>query len=272
VRQAITQRHLMASSALPFVFPAVELPFKGSQEYFGDGSMRQVAPISPAVHLGAERILVVGAGRLQEPPDRRPPHHEYPPLAQIAGHALSSIFLDSLAVDIERLQRINHTLSLLTPEARRHTALRPIDVLVIAPSQRVDDIAARHLHSMPPAVRAMLRALGVSGEGESARGAALASYLLFEPGFTRELMALGEGDTLARRDEVERFFASLRTAWTARRFGADGGTGLRVRPAVRHSSITSRCECRRRQLLPPCLPAPHPCSCAWIRLRHRQRH
>ena len=209
VRQPITIDHLLASSAIPFVFPAVELGLNGRHEYFGDGSMRQSAPISPAVHLGAERILVVGAGRMHEPKlsvEGRVGSHEYPNLAQIAGHALSNIFLDALAVDIERLQRINRTLALLPPEARAHSGLRPIDVLVIAPSQRLDDIAARHLGSLPQAVRALLRGVGVSGQGTQARGAALASYLLFEGPYTQELMALGESDTLIRRDEVASFF------------------------------------------------------------------
>jgi NTE family protein len=206
VRASIGVPHLMASSAIPFVFPAVALPIEGRAEYFGDGSMRQAAPISPAVHLGATRILVVGAGRMHEPPGERPRSSEYPNLAQIAGHALSNIFLDSLAVDIERLQRINATLKLLSNEQRAKTSLRPIEVLVIAPSQRLDDLAAQHLGSLPLSIRAMLRGLGVSGRGEDARGAALASYLLFEAPYTRELVALGVADTLARRDEVVAFF------------------------------------------------------------------
>ena len=122
--------------------------------------------------------MVIGAGRLHEPPGPRAGSDEYPSLAQIAGHALSSIFLDSLAVDVERLQRINATLALLPEQARSGTSLRPIDVLVIAPSQRLDDIAGRHLPCLPAPVRALLRGVGVSGEGQDARGAALASYLL----------------------------------------------------------------------------------------------
>jgi NTE family protein len=214
VKSEITLSHLLASSAIPFVFPATPLTVEGQSEYFGDGSMRQAAPISPAVHLGAEKVLVIGAGRMHEPPGQRRAATEYPSLAQIAGHALSNIFLDALAVDVERLQRINNTLSLLPPEARAKTALRPIDVLVIAPTQRLDDIAARHIGSLPPAMRALLRGVGVSGpdHGQEARGAALASYLLFEAPYTRELMALGEADTLSRRDEVARFFGWDRRA------------------------------------------------------------
>ena len=206
VRDRITHAHLQASSAIPFVFPAVALPINQSRHYFGDGSMRQAAPISPAIHLGAKKVLVIGAGRMHEPPpDERKLHHEYPNLAQIAGHALSNIFLDALAVDVERLQRINRTVSLLPPEVRTSSALKPIDVLVIAPSQRLDDIAGRNLGALPSSIRTMLRAVGVYGRGETARGAAFASYLLFEKAYTHELMSLGYADTMARHDDVARF-------------------------------------------------------------------
>ncbi len=199
--------HLLASSAIPFVFPAAQITHGGQTAWYGDGSMRQTAPLSPAIHLGAQRLLIIGAGRMHEPAGRQAPIEGYPSLAQIAGHAMANIFLDALAVDIERMQRINRTLALLPETARQDTPLRPLESLVISPSQRLDDMAARHLGSLPAPVRTLLRGVGVSGKGQEARGSALASYLLFEAPFTRELMALGEADTMARKDEVFQFFA-----------------------------------------------------------------
>ena len=202
----ITQAHLLASSAIPFVFPATAIEHDGHTEYFGDGSMRQSAPLSPAIHLGAQRILAVGAGRLQEPQGGANPNllSGQPSLAQIAGHALSSIFLDALAVDVERLARINQTLALVPPAARTGTTLRTVELLLIAPSERLDVIAARHVGALPGVVRRLFGHGGPSARS-AAQSAALASYLLFDSAFTTELMALGRADTLARADEVRQF-------------------------------------------------------------------
>jgi NTE family protein len=203
-RDFISVQHLLASSAIPFIFPAVPLNWGGHLEYCGDGSMRQLAPISPAIHLGARKVFIIGSGRLIEPPHQHTEHAQYPSLAEIAGHAMSSIFLDGLAVDIERLTRINRTLSMLPPELLENTPLKPVEILVIAPSERLDDIANRHVSSLPLPVRTLLGGIGAT----EARGATLASYLLFESSYTLELIELGKKDTWEKRHEVCSFFQS----------------------------------------------------------------
>ena len=202
VRGQIGVEHLLASSAIPLIFPATPIFCNGRREYFGDGSMRQLAPISPAIHLGAEKVLVIGNGKITEPTSERGQDAQYPSLAQVAGHAMSSIFLDSLAVDIERMTRINLTLSYLTEEQRALTPLRPVELLFISPSQRLDEIASRHVASLPAPIRMILGGIGAT----EVRGAALASYLLFESSYTQELMALGARDVAVRKAEVVAFF------------------------------------------------------------------
>ena len=197
IPEIIDFEHLLASSALPFIFPAVPL----RREFFGDGSMRQIAPISPALHLGADRVVVIGVGRQLQQTPARVKVAGYPSLAQIAGHALNSIFLDSLEVDIERLRRINKTIQLIPPEARAQMELREVDVLVVSPSEDIDRIAAKYTHELPRSIRFLLRGVGATSTG----GATLTSYLLFEPAYCRALIALGYKDTMARRDELLKF-------------------------------------------------------------------
>lgn len=199
----ITVEHLLASAAIPFVFPAVKLNIEGQMEHFGDGSIRQLAPISPAIHLGANRVMVIGSSQSDKDHTQRVEvQNAYPSLAQIAGHAMASIFLDSLSIDIERLSRVNKTLGLLPPEMAIRTSLKPIELLVIAPSERIDEIAARHTQDLPRPVRTLLSALGAT----EASGSSLASYLLFEANYTRELIRMGIADTIAKREEVYEFF------------------------------------------------------------------
>ncbi len=192
---------LLASAALPFIFPAVKL----HREYFGDGSMRQIAPVSPALHLGADRVLIVGTARAMRE-QARERSSIYPSLAQIAGHALNSIFLDTLAVDIERLERINRTVRLIPTGQLEGSslALRPVRVLYITPSQPIERIAARFIHDLPRSVRFLLRPTGAL----SRAGSNLASYLLFEEPFCRALIDLGYQDTREREADVQEFFSA----------------------------------------------------------------
>ena len=192
----ITCDHLMASSSLPLIFAAEKI----NREYFGDGSMRQTSPLSPALHLGAERVLVIGLRQETRASPVRENGGEYPPLAQIAGHVLNSIFLDSLDADIERLRRINRTVQMIPPAQREH-GLRVVDALVISPSQELESIAAQYAHHLPRAVRFLLRGVGVANR----HGANLVSYLLFEKSYCRDLIALGYADAMMRREEILRF-------------------------------------------------------------------
>jgi NTE family protein len=201
IKTRIGVEHLMASSAIPFLFP----PHKLNREFFGDGSMRQIAPVSPALHLGADRVIVVGTARIRNDSPERTRGDLYPTLAQIAGHVLNSIFLDSLAVDLERLERINRTISCVDPQTLKKLglSLHHVDVLVLTPSEPLEAIAVRHVRSLPWTIRFLLRSVGAMRRG----GANLASYLLFENGYCNELIELGYHDTLKRRDEVEAFLA-----------------------------------------------------------------
>ena len=199
VQMPIMFEHLLASSALPFIFPPVHI----NREYFGDGSMRQIAPISPALHLGADSLFVIGVGRQLQHRQERVKTESHPSLAQIAGHALNSIFLDSLEVDLERLQRINRTIELVPAEIleRTHYPLHHVDFRVISPSEELERIAMAHADELPRTIRALLHTVGALRSG----GANLLSYLLFEKSYCRALIRLGYGDAMERKEDLLAF-------------------------------------------------------------------
>ncbi|MFN7085849.1 MAG: patatin-like phospholipase family protein [Burkholderiales bacterium] len=199
VAMPIETRHLLASSALPFIFPPVRI----NREYFGDGSMRQIAPVSPALHLGADRLLVIGVGRQLQHQSERVKTDAHPSLAQIAGHALNSIFLDSLEVDLERLQRINRTIEIIPQEILRKTAypLRRVDFRLLAPSLELEKIAIEHAGELPRTIRILLHTVG----GLRQSGSNLLSYVLFEKSYCRALIQLGYRDTMARGQDLLAF-------------------------------------------------------------------
>ena len=196
----ITVDHLLASSAIPLLFPAVRL----NREYFGDGSMRQLAPISPALHLGADRVLVIGVRKAVDTQPERVKVDRYPTLAQIGGHIMGSIFLDSLEVDLERLRSINNTLRIIPEEKLKNHELRPIESMVISPSVEINKIAEKHAHTLPRTMRTFSRAIGAMRRD----GSALLSYILFEEPFCRELIELGYEDTVPKRAQLLRFIGA----------------------------------------------------------------
>ncbi len=192
--------HLMASAAVPFVFPPVQI----GGEFYGDGSMRHRAPLSPAIHLGADRMLVVGVR--DERPDAEPPvgaKPEPPTFAHLGGYMLDTLFMDGLYTDLERLSRTNRILEQIGNYKLSGTlaGLRPLHTLVIVPHQDLRSLAAEFVHELPRGVRLLLRGLGASSNS----GMQLVSYLLFESGFTRALIDMGYKDAIAMEDELRAF-------------------------------------------------------------------
>jgi len=194
-RTQLNLDHIMASIAVPMVFPPVRI----GDEYFGDGAMRQATPLSPAVHLGADRILVVGIR--DETGDQSPDTGAEPPsFAQIAGYMLDTLFMDGLYSDLERITRINQLIDSIPNHSKPESIsqMRPIDTMLIVPSEDLRVIAYRHRAELPFAIRALLRGVGGSSPGENR----LLSFLLFEKAYTRELIKLGYRDAMNVKDEL----------------------------------------------------------------------
>ncbi|WP_319781895.1 patatin-like phospholipase family protein [Oceanisphaera sp. IT1-181] len=188
--------HLMASSALPFIFK----PCRLQNHHYGDGSIHQLNPLSPAIHLGAKRILIVSLAPDEKCADTLPSD---PSSSDIAGHLLDTVFTDALTSDIERLQRINNTIKLVPERKREQLSLRHIDNLVLKPSKNLDDLTHKHFHKLPYNIRSLLRLFGVNAGDATG----LSSFLLFDQDYCKELIALGYQDTQARLDEVCGFLA-----------------------------------------------------------------
>ena len=207
-QQPITIEHLMASSAIPFIFPATPLWVDGGMEFFGDGSMRQISPLSAAVQLGADRILAIGVSQPQRAGLGTPLRtNGRPSLGTIAGHAMASVFHDTLEADVEQISRINQSLRKLPESVRAELPFRSVEVLTLQPSASLDALAQAHVHTLPLPILRVLEGLGAL----QGSGAALASYLLFEPGFIRALLALGQADVAARSEEILDFLSTRST-------------------------------------------------------------
>ncbi len=193
-RSLINTQHLLASSAIPFIFPSVRI----NQSYYGDGSVHQLAPLSAPIHLGADKIFVVGVERKNRTLASEEHLTHHPGASEMAGHLLDSIFADTLQSDLERLHRINATLTQLPDAKASRLPLKPIQTLLLNPSHDFNTIAAEHYQRLPGAIKLLLRTIGIKRGGYSS----VLSYLLFETSYCQELIQLGFADTLARRDEV----------------------------------------------------------------------
>lgn len=201
VRARLTLDHVMASAALPILFPAVCI----GDGYYGDGSVRQTAPLAQAIHLGARAIIVVTQRTDPQQPSPTPPPppaapHEYPALAEVIGLLLHAIFLDALEADAERLERINRLVAAL-PKAERPDGLRPVRLLMLRPSRDLGALAAGCRVQLPPLIRWLVRGMG----GQRATAVDFLSYLLFDPAYTSALIELGYADVGAQWSRIEEF-------------------------------------------------------------------
>lgn len=211
----ITIEHLMASSAIPLIFPATPLWVDQGREFFGDGSMRQISPLSPAMHLGAHKVLAIGVGQPQRSSfagTSPASSAQAPGLGGIMGHAMASVFHDTLQGDVEQAQRMNATLAQLPREVAAVMPYRSVQVMCLQPSGSLDDLAQRYVGELPHTARSVLAGLGALGpsgsQGAGSGAASLASYLLFEPGFVGALMDMGQRDAYAQKTSLLEFFSA----------------------------------------------------------------
>jgi NTE family protein len=211
----ITIEHLMASSAIPLIFPATPLWVDHGREFFGDGSMRQTSPLSPAMHLGAHKVLAIGVGQPQRSSfagSNPTATAQAPGLGGIMGHAMASVFHDTLQGDVEQAQRMNATLAQLPREVAAVMPYRSVQVMCLQPSGSLDDLAQRYVGELPQTARSVLAGLGALGpsgnQGAGSGAASLASYLLFEPGFVGALMDMGQRDAYAQKTQLLEFFCA----------------------------------------------------------------
>jgi NTE family protein len=196
-----TIEHILASAALPFVFPAVRI----GDEWFGDGGIRLAAPLSPAVHLGAKRILAMSTAYQRTPDEASMPVVcGYPPAAQILGQLVNAVFLDVIEEDAARMERMNELLRKMAPHER--DGLKPIDLLVLRPSVDLGKLAGEYERYLPRKLKLLVRALGAK-ETESPD---FVSLLMFEPSYTKRIIEIGESDVDARLPEIRAFLGEER--------------------------------------------------------------
>jgi len=196
LRTRLHTNHLLASSAIPLVFPCTQI----GRDFYGDGSVHQLSPLSPAIHLGAEKLLVIGA---EQPAQTLKPGEvrQTPSGADIAGHLLDTIFTDTLNSDIERLNRVNDTLALTPASQQPSLSMKPIALFRLANEHDINAIADKYFHDLPITIRTLLRSIGINQHSHSS----ITSYLMFEQNYTRALINLGYQDVLKQEQELRAF-------------------------------------------------------------------
>ena len=189
--------HLMASIALPLIFPAVKI----NNEYFGDGAMRQATPLSPAIRLGAEKLLIITTD-LKSPVNQLTDNQIYPSIGEVGGYMLDALFTGGLLSDLERLDRINQIIenSGSSPVQTSNKKMKHIEYCVISPSKDIKKIAKKHYKDAPNSIKLLMKGLGLKNRNESE----LLSFLLFESSFTSSLIELGYEDGMKRQSEIEK--------------------------------------------------------------------
>lgn len=194
----LNTQHLMASAAIPMIFPSAKI----KNQHFGDGSIHQLSPLSPAIHLGAKKIFVIGVEQPKKISASVLDSQHPPTSGTIAGHLLDSIFADTMHSDLERMARINETLKLISLKKRNaNEGLQHIDSFVINPSQDINLIAAKYYYDLPISIRLLFRATGIGSNSESS----LISYLLFDKNFCSELIKLGFADAMQQEHNIKGF-------------------------------------------------------------------
>lgn len=188
--------HILASAALPLAFAPVQL----NGDFFGDGALRSTSPLSPAIRTGADKVLVIATRDGFLGPRKNLSAATSPSVGELLGHALDILFNDNLEADVERTERINHTISLLTEEGRQKTPLRVIEAKAVSPSKDLRDLAKQHAHELPRSMRLLMRSIGYSGSDGR-----IESYLMFEPGYVGSLIDLGYADTMADANSIRAF-------------------------------------------------------------------
>lgn len=202
VRTQIRPEHILASAALPFFFPAVEIddPQVG-HGWYGDGGIRLTAPLSPALHLGADKVLVITTRYDRSTVEADDPSVEaYPPPAQVLGVLMSAVFLDVIDRDAQTLHRINELIRALPRE--RRGGFRPVELLVMRPSEDIGKLAGGIQPRLPPRMQTLVNSLG----SRETKSPDWLSMLLFDEGYVEHLVQIGEADAMAQRAELEAFF------------------------------------------------------------------